>query len=108
MNQYNIFIKLFLYFYIHVYLGTVKFNINIFHGSGEFELLEGGAITVSGCIKLLTEQYGENKMEHLTTISEQMDLNSDDFYKELRLRGYQYKDEFLGFVEANSEGKSFK
>jgi len=47
-------------------------------------------------------------MEHLTTISEQMDLNPDDFYKELRLRGYQYKDEFLGFLEANEEGKLYK
>lgn len=34
-----------------------------------------------------------------------MDLNPDDFYKELRLRGYQYKDDFLGFVEANGEGR---
>lgn len=41
-------------------------------------------------------------------ISEKMDLNSDDFYKELRLRGYQYKDEFLGFVEANGEGMFYK
>ncbi|XP_060865504.1 fatty acid synthase-like [Metopolophium dirhodum] len=88
--------------------GTVKFNINIFHGSGDFELLEGGSITVSGCVKLLTENSAENQMEHLTTISEQMDLNSDDFYKELRLRGYQYKDEFLGFVEANGEGSKGK
>jgi fatty acid synthase, animal type len=34
-----------------------------------------------------------------------MELNSEDFYKELRLRGYQYKDAFLGFVESNNEGK---
>jgi len=95
-------------YFIYIYLGTVKFNINVFHGSGDFELLEGGSLTVSGCIKLLNESSSENQMEHLTTISEQMDLNSDDFYKELRLRGYQYKDEFLGFVEANGEGKLYK
>jgi len=83
------------------------FNINILNGSGEFELLEGGSITVSGCVKLLTESSAENQMEHLTAISEQMDLNSDDFYKELRLRGYQYKDEFLGFLKANGEGKLY-
>lgn len=46
----------------------------------------------------------DNQIEHLTMISETMDLNPDDFYKELRLRGYQYKDAFLGFVEANGEG----
>eukprot|EP00102_Acyrthosiphon_pisum_P027204 XP_016664414.1 PREDICTED: fatty acid synthase [Acyrthosiphon pisum] len=88
--------------------GSVLFNINILNGSGEFELLEGGSLTVSGCVKLLNESSEENQMEHLTTISEQMDLNSDDFYKELRLRGYQYKDEFLGFVKANKEGSKGK
>lgn len=41
-------------------------------------------------------------------VSEQMILKPDDFYKELRLRGYQYKDAFLGFVEANGEGNCFK
>jgi len=56
----------------------------------------------------LTQNSEENQIEHIATISEQMELNSDDFYKELRLRGYQYKDEFLGFVEANSEGKIIK
>jgi len=38
-------------------------------------------------------------------VSENMDLSPDDFYKELRLRGYQYKDAFSGFVNANSESK---
>jgi len=93
---------------LFLYKGSVLFNINILNGSGEFELLEGGSITVSGSVKLLTESAAENQIEHLTTISEQMDLNSDDFYKELRLRGYQYKDEFLGFVEANDEGELYK
>lgn len=60
---------------------------------------------MSGNVDLYTENFAENQIEHSTTISEQMDLNPDDFYKELRLRGYQYKDEFLGFVEGNGEGK---
>lgn len=46
-------------------------------------------------------------MERLKTGSENMDLSPDDFYKELRLRGYQYRDAFLGFIEANNEGKFF-
>lgn len=65
----------------------------------------GGSLTFSGSINLYTENMAENQIEHLTMISEKMDLNPDDFYKELRLRGYQYKDAFLGFVEANGEGK---
>jgi len=92
-----------------LYLGTVKFNIDILNGTGNFELLEGGgSLTFSGSINLYTEDIAENQIEHLTMISEKMDLNPDDFYKELRLRGYQYKDVFLGFVEANSEGKIFR
>lgn len=86
----------------------MKFNINILNGSGEFELLESGSLTVSGSIKLFTENIAENQIEHLTMVSEKMDLNPDDFYKELRLRGYQYKDAFLGFVGANGEGKFYK
>lgn len=86
------------------FLGTVKFSINILKESGIFELLEGGSLAFSGSIKLLTEKLAKSKIKHMTMISEEMDLNSDDFYKELRLRGYQYKDAFLGFVEANGEG----
>lgn len=86
----------------------MKFNINILNGSGEFELLEGGSLTVSGSIKLFTENTAENQIEHLTMVSEKMDLNPDDFYKELRLRGYQYKDAFLGFFGSNGEGKFYK
>ncbi|XP_050064418.1 fatty acid synthase-like [Aphis gossypii] len=88
--------------------GSIQFSINILNESGEFELLEGGSLTVSGRVKLLAQNSEENQIEHLATISEQMELNSDDFYKELRLRGYQYKDAFLGFVEANSEGSRGK
>ncbi|XP_060836830.1 fatty acid synthase-like isoform X2 [Rhopalosiphum padi] len=88
--------------------GSIKFDINIFHGSGDFELLEGGSLTVSGRVKLLNQSFEKNQIEHLSTLSDKMELNSDDFYKELRLRGYQYKDAFLGFVEANSEGSRGK
>lgn len=89
-------------------LGSVIFNINILKESGNFELLEGGSLTFSGSIKVSTEKPAESQIEHMTTISEEMELNSDDFYKELRLRGYQYKDAFLGFVEANGEGNFLK
>ncbi|XP_026810325.1 fatty acid synthase-like [Rhopalosiphum maidis] len=88
--------------------GTVKFEIIIFYATGQFELLEGKALTVSGRVKLFTKHFEENQLDQLKTNSEQMELKSDDFYKELRLRGYQYKDAFLGFVEANSEGSRGK
>lgn len=65
-------------------------------------------MTVSGSINMFTENIAENQIEHLTMVSESMDLDPDDFYKELRLRGYQYKEEFLGFVKANGEGECIK
>ncbi|VVC42234.1 Acyl transferase/acyl hydrolase/lysophospholipase,Ketoacyl-synthetase, C- [Cinara cedri] len=86
----------------------VKFNINILKGSGEFELLVEESVTVSGIISLFTKNITEYQIEHPIIISEKMVLNSDDFYKELRLRGYQYKDAFLGFVESNIEGSKGK
>lgn len=60
----------------------------------------------SGNVGLLTENIKENRMEHLSKVSENMDLSTEDFYKELRLRGYQYEDAFLGFINANGEGKT--
>lgn len=92
---------------IVLFLDNVKFNINILNGSGEFELLEGGSLTVTGSVKLLNENNAEIQIEHPSMVSENMILKPDDFYKELRLRGYQYKDAFLGFIEANGEGKGF-
>lgn len=87
-----------------IFLATVKFEINILNSSGDFELLEGGALTVSGNIRLLNESYSDYHLQHPVAVSEKMELNSEDFYKELRLRGYQYKDNFLGFIEANIDG----
>ncbi|XP_050427979.1 fatty acid synthase-like [Adelges cooleyi] len=87
---------------------TVKFEINILNSSGDFELLEGGALTVSGNIRLLNESYSDYHLQHPVAVSEKMELNSEDFYKELRLRGYQYKDNFLGFIEANIDGTKGK
>lgn len=85
--------------------GTVKFNVKILNESGEFELLDGDSLIFSGNVGLLTENVKENRIEHLSMDSENMDLSPDDFYKELRLRGYQYKGAFLGFVNANGDGK---
>lgn len=73
--------------------------------SGNFEILVEESLTVSGSISLFTKNITDYQIEHPTIISEEITLNFDDFYKELRLRGYQYKDAFLGFVEANIGGK---
>lgn len=92
--------------------GSVKFSVNILNGSGDFELMEGGSLTVSGRVAA----YDENAVDHYrlehhhptttaAAMSDKWDLDADDFYKELRLRGYQYKDAFLGFVGADGDGE---
>lgn len=90
--------------------GPVKFNVNILNGSGDFELTEGGSLTVSGRVAAYDENAVDDyRLEHhhptTTATSDKWDLDADDFYKELRLRGYQYKDAFLGFVGADGDGE---
>jgi fatty acid synthase len=77
-------------------------------GSGNFEVFEGGAAVVSGTVRvpdnvshetasleLLEQQTGDNLLE----------LSSQDIYKELRLRGYNYQGDFCGLVSLDNCGE---
>ncbi|KAL0867964.1 hypothetical protein ABMA27_008631 [Loxostege sticticalis] len=87
--------------------GNLEFIIMIQKGSGNFEIVESGASIVTGriyakknvgqdyrVIPPLPESSGPN-IKHLLT---------KDFYKELRLRGYQYGGLFRGVIGCNVEG----
>ncbi|KAG6446749.1 hypothetical protein O3G_MSEX004583 [Manduca sexta] len=87
--------------------GNLEFIIMIQKGSGNFEIVESGASIVTGRIyakknvgqdyRVLPnppEQTGPN-VKHMLT---------KDFYKELRLRGYQYSGLFRGVIGCNIEG----
>lgn len=75
--------------------GHFSLNISIQQGSGNFEIIEGDSLVVTGRIYSL----GENaKSEDLRRYNFSRQLDSEDFklkkkdiYKELRLRGYNYK-----------------
>lgn len=91
--------------------GSVKFLINIFEGSGEFEICEGGSVAVSG--KIFVPENVEKEQLNLPKpqIKDEIDvlpLNSADVYKELRLRGYDYEGIFRGVVEADNRGVNGK
>lgn len=88
--------------------GIVKFLVNIFDGSGEFEICESGAVVVRGKIK---ESPGYEK-ESLPLgplpkkVKDSFELQKSEIYKDFRLRGYDYKDIFRGVIKADDLGNS--
>lgn len=80
----------------------IEFSIIIQPGTGKFEITEGSSSVVTGSI-IVMEQT------ELTTITppEENDLpvlETKDFYKELRLRGYHYNGLFKSVVQARMDG----
>ena len=103
---YIFYISLFLFYFS----GTVKFLINIFEGSGEFELLEGSSVAVSG--KISVPESVEKEMLNIPHLKEKpgkadsytIEMNTNDIYKMLRLRGYDYNGIFRGIIKADHKG----
>ncbi|XP_049273436.1 fatty acid synthase-like [Rhipicephalus sanguineus] len=92
--------------------GPVKFLVNVMRASGEFEVCEGGVLVASGRIRVAEE--GDNFSDPEPPLCPSVkslaicQLNSEDIYKEFRLRGFQYSGRFQGIVEAdldNNRGK---
>ena len=80
----------------------IELLVIIQKGTGRFEICEGTEAVVTGFCKI-----GEDSK--LTTINipennQLINLPTRDFYKELRLRGYQYSGAFKSIVEGRSDG----
>ncbi|CAG9771106.1 unnamed protein product [Ceutorhynchus assimilis] len=91
--------------------GSVKFLINIFEGTGEFELCEGGSVAVTGKISVPEDASKETlTLPKHSPKSEQdvLSLTLPDIYKELRLRGYDYEGIFRGITESDNRGVNGK
>lgn len=82
-------------------------------GSGNFEVVEGGAAVVTG--RLYVPEDINKEMVNISDLDDSMenDASSDslpltdkDVYKELRLRGYNYKGMFKCITKTNNKGKS--
>lgn len=85
-------------------IGSVKFLISIFEGSGYFEICEGGNIKVSGKIRLPEKIEKERaQLPHFAekTFDEEFTLNTSDIYKDFILRGYEYKGNFKSILSSN-------
>lgn len=82
------------------------FYVNILRQTGDFEILENGAVVATGNIKILEnlqmecESYEEN--------DDSLILNANDFYKECRLRKANYKYGFRGVTNFDCKKKKAK
>lgn len=76
-------------------------------GSGRFEINEGGATIVTGRVfvpdNVSEEMLTVDSIDHRKD-SDDLELSSRDFYKELRLRGYNYKGLFRSVTRASNTG----
>lgn len=81
----------------------VELNITILRGTGQFSVTDGSTAVVTGVIKEVQKPYPLTKLMSPTE-SEYSMLHSQDFYKELRLRGYHYEGAFKGVKEVRGDG----
>lgn len=110
--------------------GEVKLDVSLTPSTGYFEVSEGDSMVVSGKIHSSDEAQLTAFFDSLpatttlpkptstqtsspptTTLpetppspSENLLLNTNDVYKELRLRGYQYQNVFQGIVSVDQSG----
>ncbi|XP_047538559.1 fatty acid synthase-like [Vanessa atalanta] len=85
----------------------LEFLVMIQKGSGNFEIFEGGTSVVTGRIyaqKNVGNDYRVLPAEPESTGPNVKHMLTKDFYKELRLRGYQYSGLFRGVIGCNVEG----
>lgn len=88
--------------------GTVKFAVNIFDGTGEFEICESGSVAVKGIIRVPEDLKKETLQLDAPYVEEGLSLSSPDIYKELGLRGYDYSGIFRGIKTSDNHGISGK
>ena len=78
-------------------------------GTGYFEIVEGGAVKANG--KIIAVDATDSNTESLPAGDSEpselhLDINTQDIYKEFRLRGYSYGPSFQGILGANLESKT--
>jgi len=89
------------------FAGNVNFSISIFEGTGNFEICEGDSVAVTGHISVLDDTDLEQLEAELPVIDineNTLPLKSGDIYKDLGLRGYDYKGLFKGVQESDNKG----
>jgi fatty acid synthase len=91
-----------------LFAGSIEFVIMVQKGTGNFEVLEGGAAVVSGTVRVPENVSNETASLELFEpqgTEDLLELSSRDIYKELRLRGYNYQGDFCGLVSLDNCGE---
>lgn len=87
--------------------GPVRFLINVLDGTGQFDVCEGGAVVVTGTVRLADghadERLSPDEVEP-DVAETAAPLDREDVYKELRLRGYNYGGAFRGIESSDARG----
>lgn len=86
---------------------TVRLTVVIHAGTGDFEVSENRTAVMTGNVKVLTSGEPLNLSQWIKS-DQSIVLNSKDFYKELRLRGYNYAGIFKSVVEIKGDGSNGK
>lgn len=88
----------------------VDLSISVQPGTGYFEISEGSSVISTGFIHAIDDPASIIDDVKDTNPSSMMKvtLSSEDFYKELRLRGYAYSDGFESVFQAECDGTNGK
>ncbi|XP_045465555.1 fatty acid synthase-like [Harmonia axyridis] len=85
----------------------IDFDVMIQRNSGNFEIIDDGMDIVSGCVRQVFmgnhAEFSNIKIPGETLATNINTLKTKDVYKELRLRGYNYKGAFRGVQEVDTE-----
>ncbi|XP_065311985.1 fatty acid synthase-like [Dermacentor albipictus] len=85
--------------------GRVRVLVNVMWLTGQFEVGEGGTVVATG--RVCAAEEGEKLLDDgppsraAETVA--YDLEATDIYKELRLRGYDYRGAFRGILKADTQ-----
>lgn len=83
----------------------IQLNVAIHRGNGQFEVTENNTAIVSGIVKSVRTSEGVTQLRIPVVSSTPPTLKSDEFYKELRLRGYMYDGDFRAVKSARADGR---
>ncbi|KAK0070674.1 hypothetical protein PV325_000237, partial [Microctonus aethiopoides] len=84
--------------------GIIELTVVVQKGTGRFEIVEGGVAVVTGYIHTTLNPCMEKMNPKLPEKNESEEMTCKDFYKELRLRGYNYDGLFKGVKSATTNG----
>ncbi|XP_047465414.1 LOW QUALITY PROTEIN: fatty acid synthase [Mugil cephalus] len=93
--------------------GSVQLEVHLMPATKKFEVSENGNLTVSGKVSFLEDATLDAFHSQISRLASndsdpKTNLSTHDVYKELRLRGYDYKKAFQGILESNNAGDSGK